>query len=83
MFFMGLIFILLGGPGLALGSLLHDVLKIPIIGEAYDAFGWINRIVAAVGLIILILGVVFLILSARIGVRSGEDEYDIGTPRRT
>jgi len=83
MFYLGIILILMGGPGLALGSLLHDTLKIPVVGQAYDEFGIINRIFAAVGLVILIVGVVFMILSARLAPKSIESEYDIGTPRRT
>ena len=83
MFYLGLILVIIGGPGLALGSLLHDMLKIPVVGQAYDAFGWINRIIAAVGLVILIVGVVFLILSARLTSKSSENEYDVGTPRHT
>ncbi len=83
LFFMGFIFILLGGPGLALGSLLHDMWRIPIIGLAFNEFGWMNRLAAAIGLVILIVGVVFLILSAKLSRSVGENEYDIGTPRRT
>ena len=81
-FYLGIVLILAGGPGIALGSLLHDTLQIPVIGSAYDEFGWVNRIVAAVGLVILIVGVVFMILSARLAPKSGVDEYDIGNPRR-
>ncbi len=83
MFYMGLVMVVLGGPGIAFGSLLHDAWQIPVIGHAYDEFGWINRLVSAVGLVILIVGVVFLILSARLAPKSGENEYDVGTPRRT
>jgi len=83
MFYLGIVLILVGGPGIALGSLLHDTLKIPVVGSAYDAFGWINRMVAAIGLVVLIIGVVFMILSARLAPKSIENEYDVGTPRRT
>jgi len=83
MFYLGLILVLAGGPGIALGSLLHDTLKIPVVGQAYDEFGWINRMAAAIGLVILIVGVVFMILSARLAPKSIENEYDVGTPRRT
>jgi predicted nucleic acid-binding Zn ribbon protein len=83
MFYLGIVLILMGGPGIALGSLLHDSLRIPVIGSAYDEFGWLNRMVAAIGLVILIIGVVFMILSARLAPKSIENEYDIGTPKRT
>ena len=83
LFYLGLVLILIGGPGMALGSVLHDSLKISIIGNAFDAFGWLNRIFAAVGLVILIVGIVFLILSARLTSRSTESEYDVGSPGQT
>jgi len=80
LFYMGVVLILLGGPGIALGSLLHDYLKIPI-GEydAFTSFGWVNRLVSAVGLIVLIVGIVFLILSLRLS-RPSDVEYDVGSP---
>jgi len=83
MFYLGIVFILVGGPGMALGSLLHDTLKIPVVGSAYDEFGWINRMFAAIGLVVLIVGVVFMILSVRLAPKSDGGEYDVGTPRRT
>src|SRR5256712_13946211 len=51
LFYAGIFLILLGGPGIALGSWLHDELRISV-GEftAFDAFGPWNRLVTAVGL---------------------------------
>jgi hypothetical protein len=80
LFFGGILMVLAGGPGLSLGSWLHDALRIPIGGEAYDAFGWVNRITAGVGLVVLLVGIVLLILSLRM-VRPGY-EYDTGVPRK-
>ena len=68
---------------MALGSLLHDVMRVPVLGSAYDDFGWLNRTFAAIGLVILIVGVVFLMLSARFTAKYSDTDYDIGTPRRT
>ena len=51
--------------------------------SAYEAFGWMNRGVAAVGLVVLIVGIVLLILSMRLGSTTIEDDYDIGVPRKT
>jgi len=82
-FYLGLLFVILGGPGMALGSLLHDVMRVPVLGSAYDDFGWLNRTFAAIGLVILIVGVVFLMLSARFTAKYSDTDYDIGTPRRT
>ena len=80
MFMVGLLLVLVGGPGIALGSWLHDVLRIPIIGEAYTVFGPMNRLFSAVGLLVLLVGIVMLILSLRI-VRPSFD-YDVGTPKK-
>src|SRR3989442_10248088 len=45
LFYAGIFLILLGGPGIALGSWLHDELRISV-GEftAFDAFGPWNRL---------------------------------------
>ena len=81
LFYMGIFLILLGGPGIALGSWLHDTLRIGV-GEyqAFDVFGPWNRLVAAVGLIVLIVGIVFLILSLRLS-RPSEVEKELDTLR--
>lgn len=81
LFYMGILLILLGGPAIALGSWLHDVLRIPF-GEytAFEVFGPVNRLVSALGLIVLIVGIVFLVLSLRL-TRPDDAEYDLGTPR--
>lgn len=81
LFYMGILLILLGGPAIALGSWLHDILRIPF-GEyaAFDVFGPVNRLVSALGLIVLIVGIVFLVLSLRL-TRPDDAEYDLGAPR--
>ncbi len=83
LFYAGVLLVLAGGPGIAVGSWLHDLLRIPIGGNAFDAFGWVNRLVAAVGLVILIVGIVLLILSMRLGSASAEEDYDVGMPRKS
>jgi len=80
LFFGGILLVLAGGPGLSLGSWLHDALQIPIVGFAYAEFGWLNRLVAGVGLVVLLVGIVLLILSLRM-VRPAYD-YDTGVPRK-
>ena len=80
MFYGGLLLVLAGGPGLALGSWLHDVLHIPVFGDAYTVFGPLNRLFAALGLLVLLVGIVLLILSLRI-VRPTSD-YDVGAPKK-
>lgn len=83
LFYVGVGFVLAGGPGIALGSWLHDLLRIPVVGGAYDAFGWLNRFVAAIGLVVLVVGIVLLILSMRLGAQEFEEDYDVGSPRNT
>ncbi|HLE45755.1 MAG TPA: zinc ribbon domain-containing protein [Thermoplasmata archaeon] len=83
LFYGGVLLVLAGGPGIALGSWLHDLLRIPILGSAFDAFGWVNRLVAAVGLVVLIVGIVLLVLSMRFGASAIDTDYDVGSPRKT
>jgi len=81
LFYAGVAMILVGGPGIALGSWIHDVLRIPFNEfTAFDVFGSMNRLVSAVGLIVLIVGIVMLILSLRM-TRPVEPEDDVGTPK--
>lgn len=81
LFYVGIVLIVLGGPGIALGSWLHDVLRIPYENyNAFDVFGPMNRLVSALGLIVLLVGIVLLILALRL-TRPAEPEYDVGAPR--
>ena len=76
LFYAGIVLILLGGPGIALGSWLHDVLRISVMNyNAFDVFGGVNRLVMAAGLIVVIVGVVLFILSLRFS-RPAEDEAE-------
>ena len=83
LFYAGIFLILLGGPGIALGSWLHDELRIGV-GEftACDAFGPWNRLVTAIGLIVLIVGIVCLILSLRFS-RPSDVEKDLNALRES
>jgi hypothetical protein len=76
LFYLSIMLILLGGPGIALGSWLHDILRIPILGDTYDAFGWMNKLFASAGLLVLIVGIILLILSLRRTTAVVED-YDL------
>jgi predicted nucleic acid-binding Zn ribbon protein len=82
LFWSGLGLVIIGGPGLALGSWLHDVLAIPIGGNAFEVFGQFNRFVSATGLIVLIVGIVLLIVSIKFTRPVIDEDYDIGTPKR-
>ena len=83
LFYAGIFLILMGGPGIALGSWLHDTLRIGV-GEfrAFDVFGPWNRLVTAIGLIVLIIGIVFLILSLRFS-RPSDVEKDLNALRES
>lgn len=75
LFYAGIFLILLGGPGIALGSWLHDVFRISVAEfNGFDVFGPWNRFVTAIGLIVLIVGIVFLILSLRFSRPSDVDK---------
>lgn len=76
LFYTSIVLIFLGGPGLAFGSWLHDVLRIPFVGDTYEAFGWLNKLFASIGLIVLIIGIILLIISLRRTTVEVE-EYDL------
>ncbi len=65
LFLLGVILVLIGGPGVSFGSWLHDLLKIPFPSgyDAWETFGWVNKTVATVGIVILVIGIILLILS--------------------
>jgi hypothetical protein len=77
LFYASLVLIVVGGLGLALGSWLHDLLRVPIVGEAYTVFGPINVLYAGVGLILLLPGVILLALSLRGGTVSHQEVKQI------
>lgn len=68
LFYAGIILIVIGGPGLSLGSFAHDIYNIPLIGEAFNAFGWLNITFLVVGLILLSMGILFVALALRGGL---------------
>ena len=62
--FGGGLILALGGGGIALGSWLHDFLELDFIVEGNSGtFGWFNRLVVLIGIIILVIGIILLILS--------------------
>ena len=64
LFWAGVILVLVGGPGVAFGSYLHDLLQVPIADyDNFDSWGWANQLVAVVGIVILVIGIILLILS--------------------
>jgi len=70
LYYSGLVLLLVGIPGLLFGSWFHDIFRVYMIGEAFDAFGWINQMFALLGLILGILGIILLIISLKGGLIS-------------
>jgi len=77
LFWTGVILVIVGGPGVALGSWLHDWLQIPISDyQNFDSFGWANKLVSSVGIIILVIGIILLILSLP-KIRPDDEEEEL------
>ena len=70
LFHTGIVLILLGGPGFLVATFAHDSLRIPVIGDAYDAFGWVNMTFLALGVVSLAVGAGLAALGLRGGVLS-------------
>lgn len=67
LFYAGSILVAFGGSGLALGSLLHDVFRVPFFGQSYDAFGSVNVSTAFFGALFLLAGIAAMVVGARAG----------------
>jgi len=59
----GLILIVVGVVGFVGFSVLHDVFEIPIVGEAFDEFGSLNRLAVFLGVVLQAFGISFLFFS--------------------
>ena len=71
LFYLGAVLIVVGGPVPSLGSIAHDRYNIPIIGEAYDAFGWLNTLFMMAGIAVLVIGTALIAISLRGGLIAG------------
>lgn len=60
--------VLIGAAGFSLGSWLHDLLRIPVVGNAFDVFGHVNVLYLSVGIVLAVIGVILLALSLRGGI---------------
>jgi len=67
LYYSGLFLFLAGMPGLMLSSWLHDLIRVPIIGEVYDAWGWLNQMAFLMGIFISVIGGAMLAVSLRGG----------------
>jgi len=68
LFYSGILLALVGGPGFLMMSWLHDVLKVPIIGNGYHIFGPVNVSFTLLGLIPMVFGLILLGISLRGGL---------------
>ena len=57
-FWVGLVFILVGDLGVALGSYVHNVMGWSPLGQMYLGYGWIDQIVGVVGIVLFTLGLI-------------------------
>jgi len=76
LFYAGLVLLLVGLPGLALGSLFHDIFRVELVGSAFDAWGWINQLFAYLGVFVGVVGIALLALSLRGGIADAVTESD-------
>jgi rubredoxin len=57
-FWIGLVFILVGNVGVALGSYVHNVVRWSPLGNMYLGYGWIDQFVGVIGIVLFILGLI-------------------------
>ncbi|HYR81846.1 MAG TPA: SAP domain-containing protein [Thermoplasmata archaeon] len=55
-YYAGVFDVAIGGAGLILGSILHDIFRVPFFGRAYDAFGPLNLGAVFIGVVFLGVG---------------------------
>lgn len=71
LFYAGLVMLLVGLPGLALGSSFHDIFRLNLVGQAYSEWGWINQTSLYLGIAVSVVGAVLLAISFRGGIVEG------------
>ena len=57
-FWVGLVFIIIGDIGVALGSYVHNILEWSPLGSMYLGYGWMDQLVGIVGIVLFALGLV-------------------------
>lgn len=57
-FWVGLIFIIIGDLGVALGSYVHNVYRWSPLGDLYLGYGWLDQMVGILGVVLFILGLI-------------------------
>ena len=56
-----------------MGQIGHSQVEVPIVGDSYTVFGFINVMFAIVGAVLFIIGMVALVLSLKGGVLTPEE----------
>lgn len=77
LFFIGVILVLIGGPGIALFSYVHNLTDFPAEWNGspiYTGYGYLDWILGSVGSITLLVGIIFVLLS--FAGRDEIKEYD-------
>lgn len=82
-FYLSLTLIVLGGLYFALGSYLHDLLRVPVVGTAFTVFGPVNVLYALVGAVILFVGFALFVASVRGGTLSAEEVEQLNAEGET
>ena len=67
-FYIGAVHVAVGGAAFLLGSLLHDMFRVPFFGDAYEAFGSLNVAAALIGVILALAGIGAMAIGLRGGV---------------
>lgn len=67
-FYIGAVHVAIGGAAFLLGSLLHDMFRVPFFGDAYEAFGSLNVAAALIGVILALAGIGAMAIGLRGGV---------------
>ena len=57
-FWVGLVFIVVGDIGVALGSYVHNVMGWSPLGNMYLGYGWMDQLVGIIGIVLFVLGLV-------------------------
>lgn len=67
LFFVGVTLAVLG-TSLSMGSYVHDTHHVPLVGEAFHVFGWLNMSFLIIGLLLFASGITLIALSLRGGL---------------
>jgi RNA polymerase subunit RPABC4/transcription elongation factor Spt4 len=57
-FWVGLIFIIVGDIGIALGSYVHNVFRWSPLGDLYLGYGWMDQLTGILGVVLFIVGLI-------------------------